>query len=419
VVATCSLGAWWAQRFVPKYLTTAVSRGRVETVVNSTGTVKPVRSVAVGSFASGPIAKIFVDFNDRVYGPRNGKPGQPLAVIDKKLAQAAFDRDKAGLDRDLAARRTQIAERERLKALCKKARNDEARARQLVAINKDYLAETDLEQYQVTRETAEAQVELAEANVLQADANVALAKANLANSEANLGYTDIYSPVDGIIIDRKVDEGQTVAASFQTPELFTVAEEMDKHMHIFASVDEADIGQIRAAQEHGQAVKFTVDAYPGELFEGKIHQVRKNSTTTQNVVTYPVVIEAPNPDLKLMPGMTASISFQIESRDNVLRLPAAALRFTPVAAQVRPEDRHYVEAAAVAPAEGARRSAAAKAEHSRSRQHRVVWVQEGLLLRAVPVTLGLIENQYAEVVEGDLAEGQAVVTAAESAFAPR
>src|SRR5207302_1817918 len=163
--------------------------------------------------------KILVDFNDPV------KKGQLLAVIDKKLAKAALDRDQAARDRDQAARKTQIAERDRLKALLRQARNNEERARKLVAINKDYLSETD----------------------------------------------------------------------------------MDRHMHIFASVDEADIGQIRAARESGRAVKFTVDAYPGHLFEGKIHQVRKNSTTTQNVVTYPVVIEAPNPELKLMPGMTANI----------------------------------------------------------------------------------------------------------------
>src|SRR5207247_6022950 len=139
--------------------------------------------------------------------------------------------------------------------------------------------------------------------------------------------TEIRSPVDGIVIERKVDPGQTVAASFQTPELFIVAEEMEKHMHVFASVDEADIGLIRAAQERGQVVKFTVDAYPGDLFDGKIHQIRKNSTTTQNVVTYPVVIEAPNKHLKLFPGMTANITFQIERKESALRVPAAALRF--------------------------------------------------------------------------------------------
>jgi HlyD family secretion protein len=436
--------AWWQQRSVPRYLTVKVSRGRVETVVNSTGTVKPVHTVSVGAFASGPIEKVLVDYNSKVAGPRPGKValpvlgastagllgspcgqgpllaasalfpgravGQLLAVIDKKLAQAALDRDQAAM-------RTQVAEKSRVTTLRDQAKNNALRAHELTRINKDYLSKTDMEQYDITVETSEAQVALAAANVAQAEANVALAKANLSNSQANLDYTNIFSPVDGIVIERKVDPGQTVAASFQTPELFIIAEDMDKRMHVFASVDEADIGMIRAAQQGDRDVKFTVDAYPGELFAGKIYQVRNNSTTTQNVVTYPVVIEAPNPDMKLMPGMTASLSFQIEAKDNVLRVPAAALRFVPLLAQVRPEDRHYLEAG---PAEGgAKRSASEKVERSRGRQRRVVWVQDGDLLRAVPVKLGLIENQFAELLEGDLTEDQAVVTGTESPLAPR
>ena len=160
---------------------------------------------------------------------------------------------------------------------------------------------------------------------------------------ANLEYTEIRSPEDGIVIERKVDPGQTVAAQLQTPELFTIAPEMDKHVYVYASVDEADIGQIRRAKEQGRVVKFTVNAYPGDLFDGNIFEIRMNSTTTQNVVTYPVIIEAKNPNMKLMPGMTANISFQIETKENVLRLPAAALRFMPQPSQVRPEDRQLVE----------------------------------------------------------------------------
>jgi HlyD family secretion protein len=408
------LRSWWQQRLAPHYLTAPVSRGRVETAVNSTGTVKAVRSVTVGAFASGPIAEIHADFNSVV------KKGMLLAHIDPKLAKAALDRDQAALDRDLAALRTQKAERDRLKALLQQARNNEDRARKLTAINKDYLSETDMDQYHFTRVTSEAQVDLAEANVAQGEANVALSRANLANSQANLDYTNIFSPVDGIVIERKVDRGQTVAASFQTPELFVIAEEMDKHMHVFASVDEADIGMIRAAEQGKHEVKFTVDAYPGDLFTGSIYQVRNNSTTTQNVVTYPVVIDAPNPDMKLKPGMTASLSFQIQAKEDVLRVPAAALRFVPPAARVRPEDRHYLEAAPNGAGEGkGNRTASQKVELSRSRQRRVVWVQDGELLRAVPVTLGLIEHQFAELLDGDVAEGQAVVTGTESALAPR
>ncbi len=395
-----SVHSWWHQRSTPKYLTAKVSRGRVETVVNSTGTVKPVRTVSVGAFTSGPIAEVKVDFNSVV------KKDDLLALIDRRLAQAALDRDQAALA-------TQKSDKKRVQALLKQAQNNEDRARKLQRINKDYISDTDIDQYYFTRLTLEAQVELA-------DANIAQAEANLKNSVANLEYTEIRSPADGIVIERKVDPGQTVAASFQTPELFTIGLEMDKHMYVYASVDEADIGLIRQAQKQNRVVKFTVDAYPGDLFEARIDQIRLNSTTTQNVVTYPVIIEAPNPELKLLPGMTANISFQIEAKEEVLRLPAAALRFVPLVAQVRPEDKHHLEVLPAGPQEGApKRTASEKAEQARNRQRRVVWVQDGELLRAVPVTLGLIENQFAEIVGGDLAEGQAVVTGTETALGAR
>jgi HlyD family secretion protein len=393
--------SWWQQRAKPRYLTTAVSRGRVQTVVNSTGTIKPVLSVSIGAFTSGPIAEVFVDYNSVV------TKDQVIARINPKLAQAA-------LDRDLAALKTQQADLKRIEALRKQAKNNETRARKLMEINKDYLSENDWDQYQYTLESYEAQKELAKANITQAEANVE-------NSRTNLGYTEITSPVNGIVIERKIDPGQTVVASFNTPECFIVAPEMDKHMYVYASVDEADIGQIRKAQENNSVITFTVDAYPGDLFEGHIHQIRRNASTTQNVVTYPVVIEAPNPDLKLMPGMTANLSFPVESRDDVLRVPAAALRYVPAAASIRPEDRHYVEGLPAAdngpePPAG---TAADKAERAKSLHHRHVWVQDGDLLRAVPVTLGVMDFQNAEVLIGDLVEGEAVVTGTDNGLGPR
>jgi HlyD family secretion protein len=392
--------SWWQQHSAPKYLTDVISRGRVETQVTSTGTVKPVLSVSVGAFTSGPIAKVFVDYNSVV------KKGQLLAIIDPKLFEAAVERDRAALE-------SQQADLGRVKALLQQAKNNEKRARDLRAINKDYLADIDLDQYYFTRLTYEAQVKLGEASIKQAEAN-------LKNSEANLGYTEIRAPVDGIVIERKVDPGQTVAASFQTPELFTIAPEMEKHMYVFASVDEADIGQISSAQERGRTVNFTVDAYPGDLFEGKITQIRKNSTTTQNVVTYPVVIEAPNPKLKLLPGMTANITFPIEAKDNVLRVPAAALRFLPPVDQVRPEDRHYVEALPTGKMDrDIKHSASEKADLAGKRKHRIVWIQDGQQVQAVSLTLGLIDNQFAEILSGAVTEGQAVVTGTEGLFGPR
>ncbi len=407
LVGGASLGAqraksWWEERSLPKYLTLTVSRGKVETAVNSTGTVKPVLSVSVGAFTSGPIYKVNVDFNSKV------KKNQVLAEIDPRLLAAA-------VDRDLAAIESQEADLKRVEALCEQAKRNERRARNLMAVNKDYLAETDLDNFHYTRMSYEAQIKLGKASIKQA-------RANLKNSEANLEYTKIISPVDGIVIERKVDPGQTVAASFQTPELFIIAPDMDKFMYVYASVDEADIGQIRSAQEHDKTVKFTVDAYPEDIFDGKIHQIRKNSTTTQNVVTYPVVIKAPNPKMKLMPGMTANITFPIESRENVLRIPAAALRFVPQPAQVRPEDRHHVTVTLTLPNnDSAKKSTASeKVEQSRKRHQRIVWVKDETgLLRAVSVTLGLIQNQYAELLSSELAEDDEVVVGIDTNPAPR
>jgi HlyD family secretion protein len=241
------------------------------------------------------------------------------------------------------------------------------------------------------------------------------AKANLEQSTANVKYTEIRSPVDGVIIDRKIDEGQTMAAQFQTPELFIVAPDMRKEMRVFASVDEGDIGLIRDAQKAGQPVRFTVDAYPDELFEGKIYQIRMSSTTTQNVVTYPVVVSAPNPQLKLLPGMTASISFQLRETGEVQRIPNAALRYYPPQKEmVRPEDRALLETKAPAAHEddqetSATPSAHEKAESRRKRHRRHVWVQEGEFLKAIEVVTGLSNNQYTEMVSGDLQENQRLV----------
>src|SRR5206468_1886365 len=254
-----------------------------------------------------------------------------------------------------------------------------------------------------------------EADLAVSQTQVDSAQASLDQSEANLAYTNIRAPVDGMVIERKIDPGQTMAASFQTPELFTVAPDMRKEMRVFASVDEADIGLIRAAQQNGQPVRFTVDAYPDDLFEGKIFEIRKNSTTTQNVVTYPVVVSAPNPDLKLLPGMTASISFQVGEVKDTLRIPNAALRFYPQREQVRQEDRKLLESGAAAgPPEDdqaeATRSAEDKAEQRRLRNRRHVWVVDGEFLRAVEVITGLSDSKRTEMVSGPLKDGDQLVT---------
>jgi HlyD family secretion protein len=391
-------------RFIPgpKYRTATVSEGRIESVVNSTGTIKPVRSVMIGAFVSGPIQEIYVDFNSVV------KENDLLARIDPRLLQAVVDRDEA----NLAA---QKAELDRINALLLQAIRNEERAKKLQEVREDYVSGVEMDQYRFARESLEAQLALAQAAILQAEAS-------LKNSQANLGYTEIRSPVDGIVIERKVDVGQTVAASFQTPEMFVVAPDMEKEMHVFASVDEADIGEIMRAQAQDQPVKFTVDAYPEDIFEGKVYQIRKSSTTTQNVVTYPVVISAPNPDLKLLPGMTANISFQIEVKEKVKRLPMAAIRYFPPVNLVRTEDRHYIDGQTPMEEENDENnrqiSASEKVQFARNRMKRVVWVEEkGGLLRAVPVVLGLTDNQHAEIIEGELEVGQKVVIGVSTAGA--
>lgn len=378
------------------YRQVEVTRGPIVAVVNSTGTVQPVLSVSVGSAVSGPIEGLFVDFNAVV------KKGQLLAKIDPRPFEANVARDRA----QLATRKAEVA---RAKAQLQQAQNDEARAKALRAENKSFLSDTEMDQFKFNRMSLEAMLVVAEASVEQAQASLKI-------SEANLAYTEIRSPVDGIVINRKIDEGQTLAAQFQTPELFVVAPDMRSKMHLLASVDEADIGLIRQAQKRDLPVRFTVDAYPDDLFPGAIFQVRMNSTTTQNVVTYPVIVAAPNPDLKLLPGMTATISFQVEeSGGDAVRIPNAALRFYPQREQVRPEDRPLLEGVQKTPEEdqdaaNAKRSAADKAEAKRNRYRRHVWVAEGNFLRAVEVVTGLSDNKNTLLVSGDVAVGQKLVT---------
>ncbi len=391
----------WRERHKPKFHEASLVRGDIVAVVNSTGTIQPVLRVSVGTFVSGPISELSVDFNDRV------KKGQLLARIDPRIYNAGVARDEAALA-------TAKAEMARIVALRQQAVNDEKRAEQLREINPEYLADSVMDQYRFQRQSFDAQLRVAEASIKQAEAM-------LENSQANLGYTEIRSPVDGIVIDRKIDEGQTLAAQFSTPELFIVAPDMDKEMNIYASVDEADIGLIREAQQRQAAVEFTVDSYPTDLFEGRIDQIRLNPTTTENVVTYPVVVKAPNPEMKLLPGMTASLSFRVGQRQDVLKIPNAALRFYPKPEHVHPDDRPILEGAVTASldeddAQTARdsRSASEKAEDGRRRSRRHVWIVENDLLRAVPVTTGLSDYQFTELVEGSLQGGQKMVTRVEA-----
>ncbi|NOY42556.1 MAG: efflux RND transporter periplasmic adaptor subunit [Planctomycetes bacterium] len=383
----------WRARNRPVWRTEEVTQGEIISVVNSTGTIKPVLEVSVGSFVSGPIIELCADFNQVV------KKGEVLARVDPQLPEAALARARASLA-------TREADVERAQAIFLQAVRDEKRALALQDENEEFISVKEMDVFHFNRLSLEAQVKQSKAIVEQAEADVE-------NALTNLGYTDITSPVDGIVIDRKIDQGQTLAAQFQTPELFIVAPDMEKKMYVIAAVDEADIGLIQQAQKSEQPVEFRVDAYPDELFTGKIEQIRKSSTTTQNVVTYPVIVAAANPELKLYPGMTANISFQTEKKEGILRIPNSALRFYPKRSQVRKEDHDILDGKDDSSAQempAVQHSAAERTKASRKRRHRHVWLVEGEWLRAVSVETGLSDSKSTELVSGELKKGDQLVT---------
>ncbi|MCA9218028.1 MAG: HlyD family efflux transporter periplasmic adaptor subunit, partial [Planctomycetales bacterium] len=249
------------------------------------------------------------------------------------------------------------------------------------------------------------------------------------NSETNLEYTEITARVDGMVTNRLIDPGATLASQFQTPELFWIAPDMEKEMYVYASIDEMEIGDVKRAKDATLPVTFTVDAYPDDLFEGHIKQIRLSSTELQNVVTYPVVVSAANPEMKLLPGMTADLTFLIEEKKDVLRVPKAALRFYPERRDLVHEDDRDILDGAKKPdksdqQEGRRRrrfddeqvqdkpsSTTDQMERQKRRRNRHVWIQDGDFLRAIAVTIGLSDDNYSEILEGDLKDGQELVIA--------
>ncbi len=385
------------ERNKPKYRFQEVESGDITLHVNATGTVEPIMRVTVGAVVSGPISELYVDFNDEV------AKDQLMAKIDPRLFESVVLRDRAVLE-------TRLAEVERAEARLQQAVNSERRAERLVKRNASLISDTEVDEMRFSRMAASAELSVAKTAVTQA-------RANLDNSEANLEYTEIRSPVDGVVIDRKIDEGQTLAAQFQTPELFVVAPKMHETMYIYASVDEADIGLIRDAQRKKQPVRFTVDAYPDEIFDsGFIREVRLSSSQEQNVVTYPVVVETPNQDMKLLPGMTASLSFQIEQLEEAIKVPNAALRFYPPnRKRVHPDDHAVLDGVASAQEQASdqaqsQQSATERAESKRSSLNRHVWVlgDDGLL-RARTVQVGISDSRFTELVSGDIQVGDQLV----------
>ncbi len=289
--------------FVPDVSTIILTRGDVVDTVGATGVLEAVNTVQVGSQVSGIIEALYADYNSIV------REGDVIARLEPSLFETQMEQARANLARA-------EADSERLQVTLEDARAQLARAKNLASRN--LISRTELESAQVAVRSTEAQIKSAEASVVQS-------RASLNQNEVNMGHTVISAPIDGIVIARQVDVGQTVAASMSAPELFIIAADLTK-MRVIANIDESDVGRIRP----GQPVTFTVDAYAAEVFAGIVSQIRLEPVVQQNVVTYATVIDVPNDELKLKPGMTATVTLEIARRENILRVPNAALRFRPV-----------------------------------------------------------------------------------------
>lgn len=325
--------------------TAAVAPANIMNSITATGTIEPVTSVTVGTQVSGIVSKLFVDYNSVV------KKEQVIAELDKTNLMSQLNTAKTQLATAQSQLNYQTANYNRYKTL----------------FEKGLVAADDFDN--------------AKLSYTQAKEQVASAKEEVQRAQTNLGYATITSPIDGVVLSKSVEEGQTVAASFSTPELFTIAQDLT-NMQVVADVDEADIGDVK----EGERVTFTVDAYPDDTFEGEVKQVRQEATTTNNVVTYEVVISAPNADLKLKPGLTANVTIYTAERKGVLSVPSKALRFTP--------QKETVGKMKIVDAANAKNK---------------VWTIEGNSIVAHKVNIGMTDGTNTQIV-GGIAEGTKVIT---------
>ena len=300
----------------PQYFTTKVDRGDIREVVEATGTINAVTTVQVGSQVSGTISRLNADFNSRV------KKGQIVAQIDPSLFEGALLQAKADLANAKANQVAAQANLEKAQAAAVQTRADFERTSGLT--KEGVMSQQQLDLAKANADTADAAVSAAKAAITQAVAQSQQKQAAVTVAQTNLDYTTIHAPIDGTVIARSVDVGQTVAASLQAPTLFTIAQDLTK-MQVYASTDESDVGMIHT----GQKVTFKVDAFPKDSFTGTVSQVRLNATTVQNVVTYNTIIDFDNPQMKLFPGMTAYITIPVADASNMLRVPNGALRYKP------------------------------------------------------------------------------------------
>lgn len=369
LIAAAATGVYfWQARAdtATEYVTVAVDTGTVAPTVIASGTVNPVTTIQVGTYVSGVIQSLSCDFNTRV------RAGQLCAKIDPRPYQSAVDQAEA----NLSAARAQL-QKDRANLGFSKSVYD----RNLDLLKRNFVSQVTVDTAQNAYAQARAQIALGEAGIRQQ-------QAILNSARINLGYTNIVSPVDGTVVSRNVTQGQTVAASFQTPTLFLIATDLTK-MQVDTNVSESDIGRVAT----GNAASFTVEAFPGRTFNGSVVQVRQAPQTVQNVITYNVIISVANPELLLKPGMTASARIVTQRRDNVLRVPEPALRYVP---------------ADSAAAEGTRTPNARRGRAGGEPSAQVWVLREGRPQR-VPVVTGLADDTFAEVTQGGLRAGDAVI----------
>jgi HlyD family secretion protein len=392
-----------------QHFTAKVERGEIDDVVEATGTINAVITVQVGSQVSGTIAKLNVDFNSRVH------KGNVVALIDPALFQGALLQATADLENakaNLAAARANL---EKAKAGAVQTRADYART---VALSKDgVMSEQQLDLAKANFDSANAAVNGAVANVTQAEAQVTQKAAAVTVAQTNLNYTVIRSPIDGTVVARNVDVGQTVAASLQAPTIFTIAQDLTK-MWVYAKTDESDVGNIKV----GKPVTFKVDAFPKDTFRGVVNQVRMNATMVQSVVTYDTIIEFANPDLKLFPGMTAYVTIPVDTVQNVVKVPNTALRYKPPMApeQILETYKQYGIEGGERSAESAGAANATQAAPGNPGAARapkavsaVVWkLHLDNTLEPVKISIGITDHAYTEVravLKGELKPGDDVV----------